>query len=379
MRNKYIALLFLLLTLILSGCSGTETQKIKIAVMGDPESFYPGYKYGIERAIEDLNKEYADSGYSVECEFYSDNGSYEEGAVIVDKLAGDRSVTAVIGAIDMEINRTAAYAFNEAGKLFVVPFFLYEDVYYDNNYNAIFSMSNSAQTIGETLCIAAAQTDAKRWVLCAADNEFDRSEMNGFLKLSQSCKIQVVDCVNIMELKTNFDGIYKRWETLGVEGVIMFPNGSEGFEILKELKRRDTALICGGDTAFDNSSILNADEELLQAMVGFIMSEEFVMREGTDEEYDLAADMRDEYVQKTGEPFDTWFIHGYNAARMIGDTAIRNKTKSAEEIARILREDGYKGLLEEFYFDKSGSQITSSYTFCVFDETGYPIEHEIEK
>ena len=89
MRRKYIALIIIICMSILSGCTGTADKTVKIAIMGNSEKFYPGYKEGIERAVEDLNNDYSDSGYNVKCEFYSDNGSYEQGAAIVDSLSED--------------------------------------------------------------------------------------------------------------------------------------------------------------------------------------------------------------------------------------------------------------------------------------------------
>ena len=371
MRNKYTVLLLLLLTLMLSGCGDTQSQIIKIAVMGNPDAFHPGYRDGIERAVRDLNNEYSASGYSVECEFYSDDNSYETGAAIIDALAADKTVTAVIGSNNMQINKTAAYVFDKAGKLFVVPYFLYDSVYRDNHYDTVFSLDSSAQTVGETLCIAAAKTSAKRWAVCADNGEFELAEMNGFLKNAAARGIQTVDCVNISELENNFDEVYKRWETLGVEGVVMFPKDSEGFEILKKLKRRNPDLICGSDTAFDNSALLSSDTELRQAMISFIMTDAFVIDYETEEEAERLDKMAEEYTLETGNALDTWYIHSYNAVRMIGDTAIRNKTCDASLIAKLLHENGYEGLGQRFYFDENGSQASAVSSYVIYDENGY--------
>ena len=371
MRNRYITLLLLLLTLMLSSCDNTQTQVVKIAVMGNPDAFHPGYQDGIERAVRDLNSEYSDSGYIVECEFYSDDGSYETGAAIIDTLAEDKTITAVIGSNDMDINKTAAYVFDEANKLFVVPYFLYDNVYQDNHYDTVFSLCNSAQTVGETLCFAAYQTTAKRWAVCADDGIFEVAEMNGFLKYADAIGIHTVDCESMSELKSNFNKIYKRWEILGVEGVALFPNGGEGFEILKELKRRNPALICCSDTAFDNTDILTKDAELKQAMTGFIMSDAYVLEISDDDSIATLSSIAEEYVKETGHEMDTWFIQSYNAVRMIGDTAIKNKTCNSSSIARLLHENGYDGLCQKFYFDENGSQAGSVHSYEIFDENGY--------
>lgn len=377
MRRKYIALIIVICMSILSGCTGTADKTVKIAVMGNSEKFYPGYKEGIERAVEDLNNDYSDSGYNVECEFYSDNGSYEQGAAIVDSLAEDKSVTAVIGAVDMEINKTAAHVFNEEGKVFVVPYFLYDSVYSNNHYDTVFSMCNSGRNVGRILRLAAAQTTAKRWAVCSADGEFERSEMNGFLKYSVNDDISVVDCTDISVAENQFDEIYKKWEILGIEGIVIFPVDNDGFNILKKIKSRNPDIVCAGDTSFDDSALLDGNSELKKAMTGFIMAEEYSLRDGNDEEKSKLSELVNDYMAKTGKEFDIWYIQGYNAVRMIADTAIENKTCDSMKIAQLLHENGYKGLYQSLEFTEDGFLKTDIYKYQTFDENGYVHEHTL--
>ena len=294
------------LALLLAGCAEPEHDTVTIAVIGNEADMYPGYKDGTEKAAEDARSEYKESGFNIEYEFYNYDGSYEEGAAIVDMLAADESVTAVIGAVDMELNKTAAHVFNNAGKIFVVPFFLYDSVFDDNHYSTVFSMCNSGQTVGEILRRAAAETSAKRWAVCTADREFEQSEMNGFLQYDSDDGINIVDCVNIHELEKNFDVIYSRWENLGVEGVVIFAENEEGFELLRQIKRRFPSMVCAGDTAFDNTDITLNDAELTAAMNGFIMANEFIFNIETNEEMDRYIKFIEEYTAETGEELDLW-------------------------------------------------------------------------
>ncbi|MEG1870046.1 MAG: hypothetical protein RR205_04270, partial [Oscillospiraceae bacterium] len=117
-----------MLCLMLSSCANSPSKIVKIAVMGNPENFYPGYQDGIKRAVEDLNAEYAETGYTVESVFYDDNDNYDDGAIIVDSISKDDSTIAVLASMNMEINQNAAYAFEKSKKVFVVPFALYDSV-----------------------------------------------------------------------------------------------------------------------------------------------------------------------------------------------------------------------------------------------------------
>lgn len=376
MKRRYIVFVLALVLFIMTGCDDNKTQTVKIAIMGNDAKFYPGFKDGIEKAAEDVRREYADSGYNVVYEFYDDGGSYEKGAAIIDELSDDRSVTAVIGTADMEINKTAAYVFDEEKKLFVVPYFLYDSVYSDNHYTTVLSMCNSAKTVGELLRRAAAQTNVRRWAVCTADSEFERAEMNGFLQYRENDGITVVDCTDIESLKNKFDETYKRWETLGVGGVIMLPRSNEGFEILKMLKHRNPQLVCGGDTAFDNSSLLDDDEELRQVMTGFIIADEFPMRILNDEDLVRLREILKEYKNTTGRELDSWYFQGYNAFRMVADTAIENKTCNSLKIAQLLHKNGYRGLFQDFGFDEYGAQTQKSEIYSIVEADGTATEYQ---
>lgn len=356
---------------LLAGCGQTREDSIVIAVIGDEADLYPGYREGADTAAEELRRTYDECGLEIEYQFYSYDGSYEEGSAIVDMLAADETVTAVVGGTDMDLNKTAAYVLDKAGKLFIVPFFLYDSVFDNNYYTMVFSLCNAGHEVGVTLCYAAGTTAAERWAVCAADREFERTELRGFMDAQHEAGIDVVDCVNISDLQNNQDAVFQRWETLGVEGVALFPENEEGFALLKEIKRRSPDMICAGDTAFDNSDILMNDPQLMEAMTGFIMADEFILDLHTQEGMDTYGALIEEYKQRTGEEMDAWYIQGYNAIRMVGDTAVRIGTTDAGEIAAALHEDGYTGVVQSFQFTANGKLADADRTYNVLDYDGY--------
>lgn len=363
----------------LTGCGSQEQDKtIKIAVMGNPEDFPPQYEEGIKAAAEQANAEYSESGYSVECVFYEDDGSYIEGASIIDSLAKDDQITAIIGSQDMDISKTAAHVYADADKLFVMPYFLYDSVYENNNYDMIFSMCNSARTVGECLRIAAENTSAKRWAVCAAEDEFSSAEMSGFMGYVSTDGIQTVDCVSAKALKNNFDRIYKRWETLGVEGVMLFPGKENGFELFKAIYDRNPNIVCGGDTEFDNFEFLKTRPDIMQIIPGFIMADEYAFEE-VDEDGKPLSKISGEYEKKTGKDFDSWFLQGYNAVKMIADTAVKANTTDGVKIADFLHENGYEGFFQKFMFDEKGKQVTQKYRYGIYLESGAATTVEVDK
>lgn len=370
-RRVLMVILVLAELFLLAGCGKAQENRVVIAVIGNEDALYPGYREGADMAAEELRRVYDECGYTIEYQFYNYDGSYEEGSAIVDMLADDETVTAVVGGTDMSLNKTAAYVLDKAGKVFVVPFFLYDSVFDNNHYTTVFSMCNSGREVGVTLCYAAEQTTAKRWAVCTADREFERTELQGFLDVQHGAGIDVVDCVNVSELQNNLEEVFGRWEILGVEGVALFPEDKEGFALLKEIKRRWPDMICAGDTAFDNSEMLTNDTELMAAMDGFIMADEAILDFSTQEGVDAYNALIEEYTQRTGKEMDTWYVQGYNAVRMIGDTAVRIGTTDPGAIAAALHEDGYAGTAQRFQFQANGKLANADRTYNVLAADGY--------
>ena len=370
-RRLLVIILAMAELFLLAGCGKAQENRVVIAVIGNEDALYPGYREGADMAAEELGRMYDECGYTIEYQFYNYDGSYEEGSAIVDMLADDETVTAVVGGTDMSLNKTAAYVLDKAGKVFVVPFFLYDSAFDNNHYTTVFSMCNSGREVGVTLCYAAEQTTAKRWAVCTADREFERTELQGFLDAQHGAGIDVVDCVNVSELQNNLEEVFGRWEMLGVEGVALFPEDKEGFALLKEIKRRWPDMICAGDTAFDNSEMLTNDTELMAAMNGFIMADEAILDFSTQEGVDAYNALIEEYTQRTGKEMDTWYVQGYNAVRMIGDTAVRIGTTDPGAIAAALHEDGYAGTAQSFQFQANGKLANADRTYNVLAADGY--------
>ena len=385
MKKKIVVILALLVISILcASCAPFNDKTVKIAIIGDKENFYPDYETGIIRAIEDLNNEYADTGFSFEYTIYDDNSSYEKGAQIIDELADDDTVTAVVGSRDMDINKTAAYVLSERNRLFVVPYALYDSVYENNNYKTVFSLASSGNKLGTCLAVAAIkETNAKRWAVCAADDEFSMSKMRGFLQSEKLSGINIVDCSDIVTLMSDFDNEINRLKLLGTEGIVIFPGNAytsgELFDLIKAIRREAPDMVCMGDNGFDDSAKILADPELMEAMSGFILANEFLKINDDPEEVAKFDKMRADFAEEHGAKFDLWHMHAYNMIRMIGDTVVRNNTTDGEKIAEILHNEGYDGLCQKFIFNEKGSQILETTQYFVMKDDGTTREITIDE
>ncbi len=375
--NRQYRLLILLVTVVVfvTGCGefdrNAEEKKIKIVVLGDKENFYPDFELAVNDAVGDLQNEYGDLKYDFEVVFYDDDDDYNKGMQYVDAAVKDSEVTAVIGSVNMEINKTAAKMCEENGKIFVTPYFLYDSVFQDNQYSMVFSMCISARNVGRLLRNAAVKTTAEKWAVCTSDTIFEMEETRGFV-FDEQDGVTVIDCVDIDDLINNFDNVLNRWKLLGIEGLVMFPEDDEGFDILKKIKAVIPDLTAAGDTAFDNSALLDNDEELRSIMSGFIMADEFYFPERMtpDREREYIA-LSDRYSLNHEGYIDIWYFQGYNAVRMIGDTAVKAETDDPETIAKTLHEEGYDGYVQSFKFQKNGLSESELDYYGIMNDDGY--------
>ena len=187
--------------------------------------------------MEDLNSEYADTGFSFEYELYNDNHSYETGAAIIDRLSRDDSVTAIVAPDIIELNGRAAYVFDEKNKLFIIPYALNDRVYSENFYNTVFSLTYSNTKIGGIMRGAAAKTPAKRWAACIDNSEISMSELHGFINSSSDDNITLADCVSFESIEGSLEETFRMWDTLGVDGIMLL-SSDERFDDFKIIKKK---------------------------------------------------------------------------------------------------------------------------------------------
>ncbi|MBQ3425512.1 MAG: amino acid ABC transporter substrate-binding protein [Clostridia bacterium] len=346
-----------------------DNKSIKIAVMGNADNFNSDYKLGIEQAIEDLNSEYADTAFSFEYELYDDKNSYETGAVIIDRLSSDDSVTAVVAPNITELNRLAAYVFDENNKLFLIPYILNDSAYSGNFYNTVFSLTYSNTKIGRIMRGAAAKTPAKRWAACIDNSELSMSELHGFINSNSDDNIKLADCVSFESIEGSIEEKFRMWDTLGVEGIMLL-SADERFDDFKIIKKRfpDAQFIL--NSSFDKSEIILKDAELMSLLNNVIQTAEFTgypHDDKAEKEFKTAKEM---FEKKHGKAFDLWYLHAYNMIRMIGDTAVRIDSTDPECIAKALHSDGYDGICESYEFNESGERTDYRTEYAIYADNG---------
>jgi len=335
--KKHILLILIAAWFLCSCSTSTAKRTINIAVVGSPSVYSEYYEQGIKKAYEDVCEEYKDSGFEINMNIYDDKDDYETAERITAKLVNDDSITAIIASSSAEICANQAYQADKAGKVLICPRWIYDDTLSEGRYSRVFSLNYSSEQIGSVMENIAQNSIAKKWVVCYSDDKISRTEIKGF---TDNEGVNVVDFVKINVLTSDFSKIIDRWKLLGIEGVVLVPYENEGFEIFYKLKEAMPNLYIISDSNLDNDNELQENRENFNNVY---LLDSFYTRSEESEKF------TDE------ESLDTWEVHGYNALRIIIDTAVKNNTNDSDEIAEILHKDGYDGELESYRFTEIGT------------------------
>ncbi len=359
MVKKYKIFVFMFV-FILCGCSENENKKtISIGVTGSPASYSEYYEKGIRKAYEDVCKEYEGRGFEINVNFYDDNDDYETGEKITAGLVNDEKTTAIIASSSAEICENQVYQTDKAGKILICPHWMYDNTLEEGNYSQVFSLNYSNEDMGAVMKNIASELPAKKWAICYSDDKISRAEIKCFNNVDDN--INIVDYVKVNSLISDFNKTVERWRLLGVEGVILIPYENEGFDLLYRLKAEMPELYIISDSSLDDDNELQANRKYFDKV--YIVDSFFV----TSEESEIFDN--EEYL-------DTWEIHGYNALRMVVDTAVENNSDDPVEIAEILHKSGYKGELESYQFDEKGTLNSERFSYIEI-ENSVVAEHEV--
>lgn len=345
---KWIIYGIVLSIFMLSGCNNTEeSKKINIAVTGSPRVYSEYYEKGIKKAYADVCKEYNDKGFDIKCNFYDDNDNYKTAEKITAKLVNDSNVTAVIASSSADICENQVYQTNKAGKILVCPHWMYDSTLEMGNYNKVFSINYSNKNIGTIMKIIIEQLSGYKWAVCYSGDKISRAEIKC---LNESNNVNIVDYVKINYLMSDFNDTVKRWKLMDIKGVVLIPYDNEGFDLLYKLKQEMPEIYVVSDSDLDDDNELKANRKNFENV---FLVDSFYVENGKSKAF---AD--EEYI-------DTLEIHGYNAFRMVVDTAVKNNTDNPEKIAEILHKEGYKGELESYKFNEKGALEPEKFSYIM--------------
>lgn len=341
------------LALCLAGCTaadGTQNTVIKIAVMDTASVFDSddSYENGILMAIEDLNALYEKQGYDIQYEYFDDGGAFREGMDALDRIVSDPAITAVIGTSSLNLLDVTADVLDKADKL-LITYYSSSDSLFENGYTHVFRNCYGESDLGSAVAdYAAKQSNIRRVAVYHSDTDYERGLVRAFLRCAQESGVEVVDIVTATPLDSELDAVLSRWQTLGVDTVLVSQYDSEySFDILRRVRAIDPAMNILGDFSFDYTDELLANRSVSD---GIYIAAPVAL----DDSRELDAFM-ERYEQRYGSRPTQWAVQLYDSIRMVADTAVRIGSADPDAIAAALRgEQGYTGVGGTLFFDEKG-------------------------
>ena len=325
------------IALALSGCgSETDSKLIYIAVTGDRDEFSSMFDAGIKKAYEDVCEEYKDSGYKIVGAFFDDDNDYEKAERITSKLMKTDSVTAIISSNNYEIIDNQVYQCDKYDKVLICPFGV-KDKSADNSYwQMTFSTAFSNYDVGYSMGkMAESEKPGGNWVVCYDDSPVAKEKIQ-YLRRTKG--INIIDIEEISEVVADFRRETDFWRAMDADGIFIVTDSHRDFDFYYSIKDAFPDACIVTDSCLDNVSEWKSRPEYFSDI---ILSANFY----TD---------YDEYSKQSDQWNDTWFVHGYNAFRMVVDTAIAADSTKCEDISGYLYDNGYEGKFESYRFNDKG-------------------------
>ena len=352
-RTLSIALALLLLAGGAGCAPASETgRSIRIAVMDSSEVFDAdnSYENGIAMAIEDLNTLYAGQGYEISYEFYDDGTIFQQGVEVLNQIVNDPEITAVVGTSSLNLLDVSAAELDGAGKL-LITYYSALDSLFDNGYTHVFRNCYGESDLGGAIAAyAAGRQDIRRVAVYRSDTDYERGLVRAFQRGLQGSGVEIVDVVTTTPLETELDAALERWETLGVDTVLVSQYDSEdSFALLRRVRAMDPDMNILGDFSFDYTEDLLANGAVSD---GIYIAGPVAL----DDSQELKA-FYQRYEQRYGSRPTQWAVQLYDSIRMVVDTAVRAGSSDPAVIAAALRDEGYTGVGGVISFDEKG-QLT---------------------
>lgn len=355
-KNKMAIIILGFFIILFSSCSGEKqsgTNEIYIPILADASWLNSdgAFLRGVQLAVEDVNAEYMEKGFHVTINVIDDKALYEKGVEAASMAAEDAAVTAVFNLQNFDVSKTTASILSDSARPVVFAYGAYDSLFIQNN-PYVFCTVASFSDLGKAMAAYAVKQGYKRIAVYHNGTQSQEELCTAFELALRDTGSKVVDYVPSIASESEFDGIYSRWQALGVDCAVITQYGLDrAFEVLKMIRAKDKALPVLGEPIFNRANALEAYRDIAEGMV---IPSTLVI-----EESEKLKQLEDRYREKFGRDMDIWSVQGYDMLRMIVDTAVRLNTNDPEKIAEALHdEQGYQGIGRHIAFTEGGAMIT---------------------
>lgn len=354
MKKLIAVLLALILVSGMTGCQNVSTDNnnktIYIPVLGDASWLHDdgAFYNGVQLAVEDCKKEYSSLGYNIKTAIIDDKASYDDGVAMAVKLGDDPQVTAVLNVQNFDVSKTTADILSSRNKMVLLPYGAYDELC-TKSYKNVFCNIPSFADLGKAMALYAVKMDYRRIAVYHNGTSSQEELITAFELNLKNTKSKIIDYVPDISSQSNFDNIYKRWNALSFDSVIIAQYGLErAYEVLSLIRERDSKIPVIGEPIFNRANYLSTNKKDAENIV---VPSTLIINPG-----DKLNKFMKHYNQKYGKEADIWSVQGYDSIRLIVDTAAKNGTVNSLKIAKAVHDEkGYEGVQGKISFDSGGA------------------------
>lgn len=272
-RKFFSLLLIPLCFLLITGCTNSSNwnaikdgKELKIAILvssddyEDKSSFLAGVKLAIESA--------AGKGYKVSYKLFNDEGNFDNGVAMAKEVLKSNEYQMAFSFQSMDTFDTVAKLFEEGQK----PLFAIDGAD-DGTMKKVSKYVFNLQTSAENLGVAAGQYAVKKGyksiAIAHSGNDFELNFCEGFNDaIDSGSNIMVVDSVMGPNKEQEFGSVWSRWNTLGVDVVLLsFEDLDWAMNLIKLIKTKNPNIAIIADPYFNSSSKLKEYKDYVEGMV----------------------------------------------------------------------------------------------------------------
>lgn len=338
-----------------TGCGNgvkANSKELYIPVLADASWLVADSQFinGVNLAAEELNSEYANTGFTVKTVVIDDKAQYETGVEMAAKLAQDSKVTAVFNLQNFDVSKTTAGILSEKGKTVIFPYGAYDSLFLNDN-PFLFCGVAAFSDLGKAMAAYTVKNGYRRIAVYHNGSQSQEELAAAFELALLNSGSKVVDYVPNISSQSEFDSIYSRWQALDVDCVVITQYGLDrAFEVLKMLRSIDKNMPVIGEPIFNRANALTDNKAISE---GIAVPSTLVI-----EESEKLKVFKDHYRNKYGNNADTWAVQGYDMLRLIVDTAVKLGTNNPIKIAKALHsETGYQGIGRHIAFKQGGAMV----------------------
>lgn len=367
--SKLVALAILLcLGIHIVGCSSTNEElsgdrQLSIAVMGSKQvyDYDTSFLNGIEMAIKDFNQQYSGDGFSATYRIYDDEYDFEKGVVIAKQLSSDPKITAVIGSHSFNILDASVEFLEESKKILIAANGMMDKSIVNKKYKYIFRNTFGETEMGASMADHAAKIGADRIAIYHSNTEYENNMGMAFSKRALENGLKVLDDVSEIGSQKDFDNIFKRWEAIGVNCVMISQESiADAFMLAERIRTKSDKIKIYGDFSFDAEEKLMENKEFVE---GIIIPTLVPVNQSKALE-----DFNARYEEIYGAAPTWWAAHAYDSVRMVLDTAVKVDSNIPEKISEGLHsKTGYQGIIGKITFDESGLLTNMSPVYSIVE------------